>query len=192
LLSFEEYLKKQTPIIFAMDVNAVLKENFAKGRKYLEKVGTDVIAIAMGMKMVMKPGSAYEDVKKERLPAKFIVPPLNNEMSFSKNFVKEFKVTHEVDLERLLRGCSILITGFEGPEKDDNMKNHHRRLGGHFVFYPSPIEAAEDMTAAMKLFGEIAGVNKKKIDENEYAIAADIVNSVYKIWDYSAPSPFGF
>ena len=164
----------------------MLKPDFSKGEKYLKKAGTDVIAIAGGIKMVFSPGSAYEDIKKERLPKEYFIEGLGKKFSFSDSFIKQFKVTHQVDMERLLRACSILITNFTGPETEDYMKNHLQRLFTNFMTKPGII--CEDETkAALMTFSEIIKIkNKPKITMDEYSDAAKILGDYYKLWLYDS------
>jgi len=157
--------------------------NFDIGKSYLKKAGTDVIMISMGMKMVMSPGSAYEDIQKEKLPETFFNENLGKNISFSKDFIKQYKITHRVDLDRLLRACSILVTNFNGPEKEDYPKNHHKRLFSHYMITDGALAEMEVM-AAIKAFGEILKIKVKKIDIADFRVAAQILGDYYKLWNY--------
>lgn len=165
----------------------MFKLNFDKGITYLKKAGTDVIAIVGGIKMVFSPGSAYDDIKKEKLPEKFLIEGLKKEYRFSDGFKKHFKVTHHVDMERLLRACSILLTNFEGPESDDNMKNHHQRLFFHFSMDTATLSIG-NMGKALATFGEILKIKKKpKLISKDYEDAARIIGHYFKLINYDNP-----
>lgn len=165
----------------------MFKPNFDKGKAYLKKAGTDVFAIVGGVKMVFSPGSAYEDINKEKLPEKYTIDGLKKEYSFSKAFKKHFKVTHHVDMERLLRASSILITNFEGPESEDNMKKHLERLFFHFSVQTGTI-CVQNVSDALMAFGEILKIKKRpEITLQEYDDAARIIGHYFKLWNYDNP-----
>ena len=158
--------------------------NHDNGKKYLKKAGTNVFVILEGTKMVFQPGAAYQDIKKEKLPNKFFVEGLKKEFSFSKEFIKQFKVTQQTDMNRLLRACSILITNFTGPEKDDNMKNHSQRLFNSLMLKPG-ILCEGAVCDALISFGEVLKISKKaKITREDYMNAAKILGDYFKLWTY--------
>ncbi|MFW9923237.1 MAG: hypothetical protein ACFFDW_08135 [Candidatus Thorarchaeota archaeon] len=160
--------------------------NCDKGKEYLKKVGTDVFIIFNGNKFVFQPGSAYEDINKEKLPEKFFIASLNKEISLSREFVKQYKVTHRVDFDRLIRGCSILLTNFTGPESNDNIKNHLQRLFTHFMLR-SGVLCEEDIKSALSIFGDLIKIPKKnKITIQDFQEVAQVLGDYYKLWDYSA------
>ncbi|NHJ03285.1 MAG: hypothetical protein EAX90_00515 [Candidatus Heimdallarchaeota archaeon] len=162
----------------------MFKPDYSKGKAYLKKAGTNVFAIAGGIKMVFSPGSAYKDIKKEKLPERFFIESLKKEFSFSKSFIKQYQVTHHVDMERLLRACSILITHFTGPETEDYMKNHSQRLFTNFMIKPGII-CEDEVRAALISFGEVLKIkNKPKISLGEYLDAAKIIGDYFKLWSY--------
>ncbi|MBD3189573.1 MAG: hypothetical protein GF308_02965 [Candidatus Heimdallarchaeota archaeon] len=164
--------------------------DFSKGKEYLKKAGTDVFVIKDGMKMVFQPGSAYKDIKKERLPTKFFLKGLNKEARFPKEFIKHYKVSHHIDMERLIRACSILLTNFTGPETDDYMKNHLDRLFSHFMV-KSGILCEEDIRSALIAFGEVLKIPKKhKISQEDYLEAAQILGDYFKLWTYNEIDQF--
>ena len=163
------------------------KYDFEIGKKYLKKAGTNLVLTNQGMKVVMEPGSAYEDVVKEKLPEKFFIEGLNKEISLSKDFIKEYQLTHRVDLDRLMRGCSILITKFNGPESDDHPKIHHKRLFEHFMITQGILAEGETSAAIME-FGKVRKLKLKKIKNEDYIVAAQILGDFYKIWNYDAMS----
>jgi len=156
------------------------KEYLAKIKKYFDEAGVDVFMLMSGMKLVFEAGSAYEDLKKEKLPKKF--PTQNNkfQLEIPKNFRKEYKISHKVDFDRLIRGISILLTGFTGPIQDDTIKNHHRRLFERYLAW-SAYDAELDMENALKFFGDFYGVNHDKLKPEDYAYVAQILNEYYKI-----------
>jgi len=164
----------------------MLKPNHEKGKAYLKKAGTDVMQIAGGFKLVFSPGSAYEDINKEKLPEKFFIAELNKEYSFSESFKKHFKVTHKVDIERLLRACSILITEFTGPETEDYMRNHHKRLNMHIIM-KSGNTCVDEFRAALVTFGEVLNIKgRPKITLDDYLDAARILGDYFKLWNYDS------
>ncbi|MBN1683700.1 hypothetical protein JW865_09135 [Candidatus Bathyarchaeota archaeon] len=156
---------------------------FTKGINYLRKAGTDVVLVTSGIRMVMQPGSAYDDIKKEKLPESFFIDDIGMAVSFSKAFKKYYKVSHRIDLDRLMRACSILLTQFEGPETDDNPKKLHERLFFALAAY-QPYEAEQALMDAVKTFGDILKVHHKKISEIDYLNAVRIINQIYKFYSY--------
>lgn len=159
---------------------------FVKGINYIKKAGTNVVLNTGGIKMVMQPGSAYDDIKKEKLPESFFIDDIGIAVSFSKNFIKEYKVTHKVDLDRLMRACSILLTQFEGPETEDTPKKLHEKLFFALSAYQN-YEAEQALIAALKTFGDILQVKHKKISEIDYLNAIRIINQIYKFYSYNEP-----
>lgn len=160
------------------------KPNHEKGKAYLKKAGTNVIQIAGGIKLVFSPGSAYEDISKEKLPETFYVKELEEEFIFSDWFKKQYQMTHQVDMERLLRACSILITEFSGPETEDNMRNHHKRLAMHFMM-KSGENCEKEVHAALVTFGEVLNIKEgPEVTIDDYIDAAIILGFYFKLWDY--------
>ncbi|MEA2069682.1 MAG: hypothetical protein U9O98_00150 [Asgard group archaeon] len=158
--------------------------NFDKGKKYLKKAGTNVFVIADGIKMVFEPGSAYKDINKEKLPEKFFIEFLNKEVALPKEFARLYQVTHQVDFERLLRGCSILLTNFTGPQSADTLKNHHERLFKHFMVTGGMI-AKDNMVQALKEFGKLCNIPKRNtINDDDYRLIAQVLGDKYKLWAY--------
>ncbi|NHJ86140.1 MAG: hypothetical protein FK734_11810 [Asgard group archaeon] len=158
---------------------------YNKGKKYLEKAGTDIIAISLGLKWVFEPGSTYLLYNDEKLPETFFIESLNKEESLPFIFVRHYKVTHQVDLDRLLRGCSILLTNFTGPEAADNVKNHQERLIKHFQGKYG-LDAEKEMMSALMEFGVVFQIEEKNlISINDYLIVAQILGDRYKLWIYS-------
>ncbi|MHA1211736.1 MAG: hypothetical protein ACTSSH_04665 [Candidatus Heimdallarchaeota archaeon] len=159
--------------------------NYDKGREYLKKNGTDVIKMAGRRKLVFQPGSAYTKVKKERLPEKFFLENLKKEVSFTQDFIKLYNMTTRVDLDRLLRACSILITGFDGPISDDYPKKHHERLFKHLMIREG-ILCESDIHGALVEFGRIIGIPDDQILEmRDYTTASKIIGGFYALWSYS-------
>ena len=140
----------------------------------------DVILVFEGDTMVMSPGSAYDDLKKEKLPEKFSIPFYSYEASFSKNFIEQFKVTHRIDLDRLLRALSILLTGFVGPITEDYPKNHHKRFFRYFML-KDRFTAEEEILQALITFGKIYGADLSNLRMGDWVDASRIVNKFYSL-----------
>ena len=156
------------------------KEYLAKIKKYFEETGTDVIMVTAGMRITMKPGSAYEDIKKEKLPDEFQLKSDNLTIPFPKSIKEQYKITHKVDFDRLLRGVSIVLTGFLGPIEEDTLKNHHKRLFMRYLAW-DPIDAEDDLATGLEFFGDFIGVSHKEINEFDYLNVAQILNDYYTI-----------
>ncbi len=156
------------------------EEKLAKSIKYFEETGTDAFLIKDGMKFVFEPGSAYADLKKEKLPEKYSIPFFSYEASFSKEFIKQFRITHRVDLDRLLRALSILLTGFNGPAIEDYPKNHHKRFFTHFML-KDRFTAEEEILQGLVTFGNIYGADLSKFGMADWVDASRIVNKYYSL-----------
>ncbi len=163
-----------------------------KGKEYLKKAGTNTFVILEGTKLVFQPGSAISDAKKEKLPRKFFNEGLSKEFSFSKEFIKQYKITHQIDMERLLRACSIILTSFTGPETDDYSKNHLDRLFKHLMVKES-ILCESAISEALVSFGEVLKIPKKaKITNEDYQDAAKIIGDYFKLWKSDGFDPAAF
>ncbi|HUT82213.1 MAG TPA: hypothetical protein VMZ29_13510 [Candidatus Bathyarchaeia archaeon] len=163
--------------------------NYDKGREYLEKNGTGVYIIS-GDKQSNSLGSAYLNLVKEKLPEQFYLECLSRNVSFSKEFIKHYKVNVRLDLDRLMRACSILITNFTGPTTEDDPRNHFERIFKHFMFQ-SATKCENDVVGALIELGKIVKIPKKhKITQNDYLIAARIIGEFYKLWEFNQTDPF--
>jgi len=156
------------------------EEKLAKSIKYFEEIGFDVVLISGGTTIAMGPGTSYDDLKKEKLPEKYSIPFFSYEASFSKEFIKQFKITHRVDLDRLLRALSILLTGFNGPVSEDYPKNHHKRFFTHFML-TDRFTAEEEILQGLITFGKIYGADLSKLGMGDWVDASRIVNQFYSL-----------
>jgi len=156
------------------------EEKLAKSIKYFEVTGMDVVLMSGDIAIAMSPGSAYDDLTKEKLPEKYSIPFFSYEASFSKNFIEQFRMTHRVDLDRLLRALSILLTGFNGPITDDYPKKHHMRFFSHFML-KDRFTAEEEILQGLMTFGRIYGVDMNKLGLADWVDASRIVNKFYAL-----------
>ncbi len=157
--------------------------NHDKGKEYLKKAGTNEFIIKRRKKKFFEPGSAYNNAKKEKLPKEYLTQEYGN-LSLSEEFIKHFQITQLVDMARLLRAISILLTNFTGPESEDFRKNHTDRLFFHLMMKPG-LFAEDDLAGALFSFGEVLQIPKtNKITKEDYNTAAKIIGSYFALLNY--------
>ena len=153
------------------------------GKEYLKKAGTNEFIITRRKKKFFEPGSAYKNAKKEKLPKEFFTKEYGN-LSLSEEFIKHFQITQLVDMARLLRAISILLTNFNGPESEDFRKNHTDRLFFHLMMKPG-LFAEDDLAGALFSFGEVLQIPKtNKITIENYRTAAQIIGGYFALLNY--------
>ena len=99
-------------------------EEYAEGIAYLQKTSLDLYMPNPLGGMTFKQGSFFESVEKETLPRPTAIGPGR----LSIVFMERFGISTEVDLNRLVRAVSIILTNFTGPRDQDSPRNHQNRL----------------------------------------------------------------
>ncbi|HUU78092.1 MAG TPA: hypothetical protein VMX55_07065 [candidate division Zixibacteria bacterium] len=153
------------------------------GVEYLEKTGLDLIVWTSFGKATLQPGSAFENIEKEKLPTPYSIK-LNNGVIYTlnENLQKRYQITTEVDLQRILRICSILVTNFQGPEEEDSPKNHREGIRQWIKDQSSGIDRIGfHMVMALHTLDEILGY-KKHFDFSENFSFVNILRVLYKLW----------
>jgi len=151
------------------------------GMGYLEKYGIALIFWSEnGEKQIFKTGAAFKDLEAETLARPYKIQLKDGStVEFSEEFMDRFDISTKLDLQRLMRICSILLTDFSGPEIEDNPKNHLERLRKKLKKYVR----SEDARIVQALYGYEAMMGyKKQIFLDDYNQAANLLNALYKIW----------
>ncbi len=99
-------------------------DEYAEGIAYLQETGLDLYIPNPIGGMVFKPGSYFEDVEKENVPK----PAKIGQGRLSIVFMDRFNISTTVDLSRMVRAVSIILTSFTGPREQDSPRNHQARL----------------------------------------------------------------
>lgn len=152
------------------------------GLKYLQKAGLNLLVVSSSGKLTFQPGSAFEDIKKETLPKPYVIKEkyTPREYKLDEELRKRYSIRTEVDLYRLMRICSIIITAFNGPEEQDTPKAHVKRLrdwikencfeDGVWVIYMA-------LTSFEKQIGY-----RKELEIGLYFDLAHILGKFFKLW----------
>ena len=153
------------------------------GVSYLKKTGLNLIKWTSFGKMTFQPGSIFENKEEETLPIPYSIK-LNNGVVYSLNskLRKRYQISTEVDLQRIIRICSILVTNFNGPDEEDTPRTHRERIRNWITDTPSGIDRIGfHMVMALHSLDEILGF-KKHFD---FGINFELVNILrvqYKLW----------
>ena len=98
-------------------------KKYKPGIDYLKSTGLDLLLVTQFIRTVMQPGSLYES--ESEILAK---PFTTSKGSMSIEFMERYSISTEVDLERLVRMASIILTNFTGPDEEESPKKHFQRL----------------------------------------------------------------
>ena len=71
-------------------------------------------------------------------------------------FMERYNITTEVDLERLVRMCSIILTNFTGPDKDESPKKHFQRLVDRLKEEPGNAEREVAMVQVFLILDQVS------------------------------------
>ncbi len=157
------------------------QKRFKIGLEYLMRTGLNLYVQSSFGRLSFAPGSFYENREKETLPTPYSVHEIG-EPTFTLNdeFRKRFQLITEVDLQRLVRVCAILITDFNGPESDDTPDVLFKRLRT-FMKEKSNRTGWEIRLALMTLDDTILR-NRLLKNDSEYYFLARLLNVNYKLW----------
>ena len=153
------------------------------GVSYLQKTSLNLIEWTSLGKVTYQPGSFFDNKEKETLSVPYSIK-LNNGVVYSlhEKLRQRYQISTEIDLQRILRVCSILVTNFNGPDEKDTPKNHRERIREWIKDTPSGIDRIGfHMVMALHSLDEILGF-KKHFD---FGINFELVNILrvqYKLW----------
>ncbi|NHJ84581.1 MAG: hypothetical protein FK734_03915 [Asgard group archaeon] len=157
-------------------------KKFELGMGYLEKYGLGLIFWnEQGEKLVYKTGSVFKSLEEETLPRPYRIKLIDDDkiVELTEEFMNRFEISTKLDLQRLMRICSILLTDFSGPVEDDTPKNHLERLRVRLKKFVK--NEAEQMVQAFLGFEAIMGYKEQLLLE-DYQQAAKLMNGLYKLW----------
>ncbi|HUT81906.1 MAG TPA: hypothetical protein VMZ29_11940 [Candidatus Bathyarchaeia archaeon] len=157
-------------------------KKFELGMSYLEKHGLGLIYWTQdGEKLVFKSGAAFKSLEEETLskPYKIKLTEDNKIVELTEEFMNRFEISTKLDLQRLMRICSILLTDFSGPIEEDTPKNHLERLKNRLKKYVK--NENEQLIQGFLGFEAIMGY-KEQIALEDYNQAAKLMNGLYKLW----------
>ncbi|MFW9919607.1 MAG: hypothetical protein ACFFED_08410 [Candidatus Thorarchaeota archaeon] len=100
------------------------EKTYAEGIAYLQRMSLDLYMPTPFGGMTFKPGSFFEDTEKEKVPK----PAKIGQGLLSSRFMDRFNISTEVDLNRMVRAVSIILTNFSGPRDQDSPRIHQNRL----------------------------------------------------------------
>lgn len=151
-------------------------ERYKVGIEYLKSTGFDLYMFEVFASVVFKPGSFFED-SSEILPQ----PYKHKAGTVSLEFMKRYNVTTEVDLHRMARICSIILTNFNGPKDQDDPKNHRERLRNRFSTESNKEECEVHMVQAFLILDRIMGLEKALPIQDLYEVVR-VLGSVFSFW----------
>ncbi len=156
------------------------QKRFKVGLGYLKQAGLDLrVESSLGV-LTFKPGSVFEDKAEEGLPDPFIVKRRDGiEFSLSKELRERYQISTDVDLQRLVRACAILITDFAGPSTKDHRKYLFEQLRTYMRERSN--RTGWEIMQALKTLDDFLGEKNRK-DNSEYYNLAWILNVRYHLW----------
>ncbi|MHA1354447.1 MAG: hypothetical protein ACTSR1_04650, partial [Candidatus Heimdallarchaeota archaeon] len=97
----------------------------------------------------------------------------------SKEFMERYKLISELDLQRIIRNCSIILTNFSGKKDEDVTKNHLECLQ-QWKMDDKKVKQQEFIGALIML--ENLHNSKDLLPNNHYTEAATILGYMFKLW----------
>ena len=159
-------------------------KEYKKGVKYLKKHGLWLmIKLPHGGKfewIQAKPGFAIKDKAKETLPRPVTLKASGGKTyKISKEFMDKFQLVTELDLQRIIRNTSILLTNFSGPKDNDIIENHLKRLQNWKA--DNAKQKIQDFMIALVMLESLHG-SKEPLPNNHYAEATTVIGYLFKLW----------
>ncbi|MGY5876108.1 MAG: hypothetical protein RTU30_10205 [Candidatus Thorarchaeota archaeon] len=151
-------------------------EKYKPGIDYLKSTGLDLIVVTDLFRTVFQPGSMYES-EKEILAKPFT----SRDYTMSIEFMERFSVTTEVDLERLVRMASIILTNFSGPDTEEAPKKHFQRLVERLKQEPGNMEREVTMVQSFLIVDRVFEFGKP-LRVSVYTDAVRTLAQHYRIW----------
>ena len=156
------------------------QKKFKIGIEYLQQTGLNLIVQTSISKLVFKPGSIIENKEEETLSLPYTVKKhLGGIYNLSETLRKRYQVSTEVDLQRLVRICAILITDFNGPESDDTPKVLFKSL--RTFMREKSNHTGWEIVIALQTLDNILGFRKQR-KFAEYYNLAGILNTHFNLW----------
>jgi hypothetical protein len=158
------------------------RKSHKKGLDYLQNAGLNLIITSnKGDRLVFEPGSAFEDIKKETLSEPYIVTKMfGQKYTLDQRLIKRYKIRTQVDLYRMMRICSIVITSFTGPDDQDDSNNHLIRLR-EWIKENCYEDGIWDIYLALTSLDKFLGY-KKSFEFSVYSDFAHILNDFLRLW----------
>jgi len=159
-------------------------KEYKKGVNYLKKNGLMVfIKMPPGGKtewLQASPGLIMQDKVKETLQVPMAMNASAGKVfQISKEFMERFKLITELDLHRIIRNCSIILTNFSGPRNEDIVSNHLDRLQ-KWKAEDKKLKQTEFVGSLIML--ENLHESKDLLPNNHYKEAATIIGYMFKLW----------
>lgn len=150
------------------------KEKYKAGLTSLATFGLDLIVISKGIVFTYKEHSYFDEEKKNLpIPCKF------GENLLSEAFMEQYHIITKVDIARLLRIISIILTNFKGSKEKDSFDIHIENLQNFFQFQLPFDESI--MAEVLGAYDEAFGI-KNIILLGEYIAFARVLNLLYYIF----------
>ncbi|NHJ49605.1 MAG: hypothetical protein FK733_17580 [Asgard group archaeon] len=159
-------------------------KKYKKGVKYLKKNGLLLrIKLPPGGEtewIVANPGFALEDFDKEKLSKPFKLQTSDGKtIQLSVEFMDRLKIITGLDLQRIIRNSSIILTDFTGPKDEDTYGNHYQRLKN---WKADDIKTKQtEFVVTLFMLDSLEG-SKEPLPNQHYLEAATIIGFVYKLW----------
>ena len=158
------------------------RSSYTTGIEYLKKTGLDLIVQLNFIRIPFKPGSYLQDKTKETLRKPYgIISPSKEVFSLSVAFMDRFKISTVVDMNRMIRACSIILTNFDGPGEYDDIDYHIENLR-EMLSCESIDNVPKLMLMALHIIEEIIGIKKEPLPEIDYQKAVNVLNVYFKLW----------
>ena len=156
------------------------QKKFQIGIDYLKKTGLNLIVQSSLGRLVFEPGSFFEDKEKETLAIPYSIKRSDGvTYTLSEKLRERYQLSTEVDLQRLARVCAVLVTDFNGPDKDDTPEVLLKRL--RTFMKEKSNRTGWEITLALETLDDILGYKKQR-KSTEYYHLAWILNIHFNLW----------
>ncbi|MBN1329767.1 MAG: hypothetical protein JXA54_09865 [Candidatus Heimdallarchaeota archaeon] len=161
------------------------QKRFKIGIDYLQQSGLNLFIQSSFGKLVFTPGSFIENKEKEFLTKPYsIIGPSGVIYKLSEELSRRYQLFTEVDLQRLVRICAILITDFNGPENEDTPEILFKRLRKYMREKSN--RTGWEIGIALRTLDDILGYRKERT-HTEYYHLSWILNIHYNLWKEREP-----
>lgn len=160
-------------------------KEYKKGVKYLKKTGTVLyLKLPPGGKyefIQAGPGFAKKDKKKETLPRPFTLKTADGKaIKISTSLMDRLKIITEMDLDRVMRCCAIILTNFTGPQDQDILPMHQTRLQQWIA--KDVKNRQQEFVGSIMMLDSIESSSQQLLPVNDYYEAATILGHIFKLW----------
>lgn len=159
-------------------------KNYIRGLTYLGRTGFEFTIYLDGKALNTKDHKTAIQFSFGGPQKDLPMPVVFGGSTLLKPFMTHYKIITTVDIAKLMRVVSIILTNFNGPVKDDHFHNHRDRLQ-QFFFNQEPFDESVVMEALVAydyVFGKQISISK-----SEYIAFARTLNYFFNLFKPDDP-----